>query len=225
MADRYHYLPSIGIGIMLAWGIPPLIKREQARNKILFPAGILFLLIMAFLTWQQCSYWRNSITLFSRALQVTNNNYIAHNHLASALLEKRKFDRAIFHYNEAIRINPTYAHAYLNRGNTYYILGNKQSALDDFKEAINLIPRTTNYAAAFNNLGVAYADLGQYKPAIDNFNEAIMLKPDYADAYNNRGLSYFNQEKKDLGCQDAQKACKLGNCKALEFAKNKGLCP
>ena len=68
MADRYHYLPSIGLAIMLAWGIPSLIKREDMRKKILFPAGIIFLIIMAVLTWKQCGYWRDSIELWNHAL-------------------------------------------------------------------------------------------------------------------------------------------------------------
>ena len=64
MADRYHYLPLIGIAVMLAWGIPLLIKREDIRKKILFPAAIAALAIWQFLTWQQCGYWKNSIDAF-----------------------------------------------------------------------------------------------------------------------------------------------------------------
>ncbi len=79
MADRYHYLPSIGIAVMLAWGIPLLIKREDMRKKILFPAAIAALAIMAVLTWKQCGYWKNSIELFNHALQVTKDNDMAHN--------------------------------------------------------------------------------------------------------------------------------------------------
>ena len=70
MADRYTYLPLIGIGIMLAWGMPLLFQRENIRKKILFPAGIAVLIILSVLTWQQCGYWKNSITLFSHALQI-----------------------------------------------------------------------------------------------------------------------------------------------------------
>ena len=95
MADRYHYLPSIGIAVMLAWGIPLLFKNEEIRKKILFPAGIAFLTIMAVLTWQQCGYWKNSITLFNHALQVTKDNYLAHNNLALPCLKKEKLKRLL----------------------------------------------------------------------------------------------------------------------------------
>ena len=82
MADRYTYLPSIGIAVMLAWGIPLLIKNENMRKKILFPAAMAFLAILTFLTWQQCGYWKNSIEIFNHALQVTKDNYLAHINLA-----------------------------------------------------------------------------------------------------------------------------------------------
>ncbi|MCX5848821.1 MAG: tetratricopeptide repeat protein [Deltaproteobacteria bacterium] len=224
MADRYTYLPSIGIAIMLAWGIPLFFQREDVRKKILFPAAIAILFILAILTWTQCGYWKNSITLFSRVLQVTKDNYIAHNHLASALHKRRFFERAIYHYNEAIRLNPVYAHAYYNRGITYYTLGQKQRALDDFKETIRIIPKSPDSASAYNNLGVTYTDLGQYQLAIDNYNEATRLKPDYTDAYNNRAIVYLNQGNSVSGCSDAQKACELGNCAALKDARSKELC-
>jgi len=72
--------------------------------------------------------------------------------------------------------------------------------------------------------GVAYAHLGQYKKAMEGFNKAISLKPDYPDAYNNRGIVYFIQNNKQQGCLDAQKACTLGNCELLKLSKTKGFC-
>jgi protein O-mannosyl-transferase len=224
MADRYTYLPSIGIAIMLSWCIPLLFPREDIRKKILFPMATVVVIILSVLTWKQCGYWKNSITLFSRALQITKNNYIAHNHLASALVNKRKFEQAIAHYNEAIRINPGYAHAYYNRGIAYYAFGQKMRALDDFKVASGIIPKIPDYAAVYNNMGVIYADLGQYQLAIDNYNEAILLDPNYSDAFYNRAYTYLKYGNNSSGCNDAKKACELGNCKALELVKNKESC-
>ncbi|PKN06383.1 MAG: hypothetical protein CVU72_04765 [Deltaproteobacteria bacterium HGW-Deltaproteobacteria-7] len=224
MADRYTYLPSVGIAVMLAWGIPLLFRSEDPCKKILFPAAIFAVALLSVLTWQQCGYWKNSITLFSHALQLTKGNYIAHNHLASAFLKKRSLEKAIVHYNEAIRINPVYAHAYYNRGIAHYILGQKKRALEDFKEAIHLIPKSPDSAAAYNNLGVTYADLGQYQSAIDNYDEAIRLKPDYIDAYKNRANIYLNHGDNISGCRDARKACESGDCKILEAAVSGALC-
>jgi Tfp pilus assembly protein PilF len=221
MADHYHYLPSVGIAVMLAWGIPSLIKSEDMRRKILFPAGIIFLTIMAFLSWKQCGHWKNSITLFSHALQVTKDNYLAHNNLGLALFAEGKSMEAIDHYNKAIRITPDCAGFYSNRGLAYAKLGQHKRAIEDYNKAVCITP---DYADAYNNRGIAYYKLGHYQRAIEDFNETIRLKPYDALAYNNRGNVYINQGNKKLGCPDAQKACELGICNVLEMAKGKGLC-
>ena len=156
MADRYTYLPSIGIAIMLAWGIPLLFPREDIRKKILFPAAIAVLAIMAVLTWQQCGYWKNSITLFSHALQVTKDNYLAHSNLAIALFKEGKIEEAIDHYNKAIRIKPS-SQFYGNRGIAYNKLGQYQLAIEDYNTAIRLKP---DYAEAYNNRGLLYLNQG-----------------------------------------------------------------
>ena len=96
MADRYHYLPSIGIAVMLAWGIPLLFKSENMRKNILFPAAVIFIVILAVITWQQCGYWKNNITLFNHALLVTKNNYLAHNNLLLHLLPKKARSKKLF---------------------------------------------------------------------------------------------------------------------------------
>ncbi|MCX5848924.1 MAG: tetratricopeptide repeat protein [Deltaproteobacteria bacterium] len=188
MADHYHYLPSVGIAIMLAWGIPSLIKSEEIRKNLLFPTGIIFLTIMALLSWNQCGYWKNSIKLFNHALRVTKNNTMVNNLLGSALFKKGKIGEAIDHYNKAILIAPDYIYAYGNRGKAYAKLGQYQRAIEDYTRAISL---KTDYAEGYYTRGTAYGKLlGQYKLSLDDFNEAIRLKPDYIDAYNNRGIVY-----------------------------------
>ncbi|MCX6224009.1 MAG: tetratricopeptide repeat protein [Bacteroidia bacterium] len=222
MADRHTYLPSIGIAIMLAWVLSLLFQSENTRKKILFPAEIASLAILSVLTWQQCSFWKNSITLFSHALQVTKDNYLAHNNRGTAYIGIGQYQRAIDDYNEGIRLNPGYAPAYNNRGNAYIGIGQYQRGIDDYNEAIL---RKTDFADAYNNRGVAYARLGQYQRVIEEFNKAIHLNPDHVDAYKNRGIAYFMQGNNKLGCLDVQKNCAMGgNCKLLEDAKRMGVC-
>ena len=221
MADRYTYLPSIGIAIMLVWGIPLLFRREDMRKKVLFPAGIAYLAILAVLTWQQCGYWKNSVKLFNHALYITKDNAQPHINLGLALAAEGKSKEAIDHYNEAIRLKPDYVEAYNNRGNAYNNLGKYQRAIEDYTKVISLKP---NHIKAYYNLGTAYAKLSQYQLAIEEFNTAIRLQPDYTLAYNGRATVYLIQGNNELGCSDAQKACVLGNCKALEIAKSIGYC-
>ena len=220
MADRYYYLPSIGIGVMLAWGIPLSFKNERVRKKILFPAVIVFLAILTFLAWEQCGYWKNNIGLWNHALNVTKDNYMAHNNLASALLEKEETQKAIYHYNKAISIN-NYAAAYYNKGVIYYRLGQYQQSIMNFQEAIRLKP---DYAEAYYNLGMIYNFLGQHQSAIKNYNEAIRIMPNHANAYNNRAFIYLNMGNNISGCSNAQKACNLGNCGTLTWAKSTRVC-
>ncbi|MDI6743079.1 MAG: tetratricopeptide repeat protein, partial [Smithella sp.] len=222
MADHYTYLPSIGIAIMLAWGIPALIKNENLRRKILFPVAVAFLLVLSVVTFHQCGYWKNSVAIFSRALEVTENNYMAHNNLAIALTEEGKIAEAIEHYDKAMAIKPELDLLYHNRGVSYVRAGRYQLAIGDYSKAINL--NSGNYNA-YNNRGIVYAELGMYQKAMEDFNTAISLNKNFADAYHNRSLTYFNERKREAGCADARKACELGNCGALGLARDRGLCP
>jgi cytochrome c-type biogenesis protein CcmH/NrfG len=221
MADRYIYLPSIGITIMLAWGIPSFIKSEKIRKKILFPVGIVVLSIMAALTWQQCGYWKNSIALFNHALQVTKDNYLAYNARGVIYAKSGQYQQAIEDFTKAIKLQPVYANAYYNRGLAYTNSGQYQRAIEDYNEEIRFQPL---YVDAYYYRGNAYTNFGQYQRAIEDYDTVIRLNPDYAEAYNNRGVVYFMQGDNKLGCRDAQKACELGKCRILEMAKGKGYC-
>jgi tetratricopeptide (TPR) repeat protein len=129
--------------------------------------------------------------------------------------------KAIEYLDETIKLKPNLVEAYNNRGIVYSDLGQHHRAIEDYNEAIRLNP---NYAHAYYNRGCSYGSLNQYQLAIDNYNEAIRLNPDDAASYYNRALANLAQGNKELGCNDAQKACGMGNCKALEEAKAKGIC-
>ncbi len=187
MTDRYHYLTSIGIAMMLAWGIPSLLPRKQIYKKILFSTAIAFLLVLTVLTWRQCHYWKNSKELWSHALNVTKNNYVAYNNLGPILFNEGKTDEAMEYFEKAIELNPDYTDAYNNRGYVYAALGNYDMAIKDYDEAIKSNP---DYMIAYNNRGTIYSDTGRYQLAIEDFNEAIRLQSGYVDAYNNRGIAY-----------------------------------
>ena len=206
MADRYHYLTSIGLAVMLSWGIPSLIKREELRKKILFPAAMAFLAILTFLTWQQCGYWKNSIELFKHALQVTKDNALAHNGFASALFDEGKTEEAIDHYNKSIQLNPYYVNTYYSRGITYDKLGQYQMAINDFSNAISL---KSDYADAYNARGAIFLKFGQYQQAIEDFNRAIQLNPTDIRGYNNRGILYTNLGQPQMAIKDFSTAISL----------------
>ena len=221
MADRYTYLPSIGIAVILAWLIPLLFQRAGIRKRILFSTATAVLSIFIFLTWMQCGYWKNSATLFSHTLRVTKDNYLAHNNLGVALSAEGIIKEAMDNYNEAIRIKPDYAEAYYNRAIAYNSLGHYQRAIEDYDRAIRIKP---DYTEAYNNRGNAYANLGLYQRAIGDYDKAIRIKPDFALSYNNYGAVYLLQGDKKRACHYMQKACVLGSCQVLEKAKSNGHC-
>jgi len=221
MADHYHYLPSIGIAVMLAWGIPPLLPHKYLLNKILFPVALVILLVWSVLTWKQCGIWRNSISLLNQTLRVTENNYIAHGHLGGALFTEGKTKEAIDQYNEALRLAPGYFDAYNNRGTAYNQMGQYEKALEDYSIAIRLKP---DYADAYHNRGIVHSELGDRKKALEDFSHAILLNPFFASAYGNRAVVYINTGDMALGCRDAQRACELGNCVTQQAANAQGLC-
>jgi tetratricopeptide (TPR) repeat protein len=209
MADRFTYLPLVGAGIMLAWGLPFLLQSKDSLKKILLPAGTFLIALWAFAAWQQCGYWRNSIELFGHALKVTKNNYLAHNNLGLALFAEGETEEAIAHYNEALNIKPIrpdHILVYNNRGIAYHRLGLYQNALDDLNKAISMKP---DYADAYSNRGIVYSNLNRNELALEDFNKAVQLKPDYADLYNNRGVAYAKLGHYQTAIDDFSKAIDL----------------
>lgn len=205
MADRYYYLPSIGIAVSLAWGIPLLIQSEAMRKKFLLPLGIASLAVMAFLTWRQCGYWKNSISLFDHSLQVTEDNYLARNNRGIAYAKAGQYHMAIEDYNMAIRLNPHFD-AYNNRGSAYAKTGEYQLAIEDYNKAIEL---NRDFIDAYSNRGTVYFKLNQYQLSVDDFSQAIRLEPDNATSYKNRGNAYFELGQYEKAIEDYNIAIRL----------------
>jgi len=153
IADRYAYLPLIGIFVIIAWGVPELLKEWHYRKNVLkASAGILILTLMP-ITWIQVSHWKSSITVFKHAIKVTDKKYpgfsVVHNNLGSALFAKQKIEEAISHYKMAIKLKPGYAVAHNNLGIALVAEGKNEEAISHYKTAIGLKP---DFAAAHNNL-------------------------------------------------------------------------
>jgi Tfp pilus assembly protein PilF len=221
LSDNYTYLPLIGITVMLVWGVASLSSIQALQKRFLFPAAILIILVLSWLSWKQCASWENSITVFRHAARVTKNNIVAHINLAFALSLQGKNEEALDHYNEVIRINPYFPEGYYNRATTYGEMGRYAQAMEDFKKAIALKP---DYVDAHYNLGTLYAKTGRYREAIQKYDEALRINPHYVLAYYSRGLAYLLQGKNEPGCRDARKACALGRCELLEQYRGKGQC-
>ena len=187
LADRYTYIPYTGLFIMIAWGLPELLSKWPQRKIALGLSMVIILTTFGICTHRQVSYWNNSFALFSHAIEVTQNNYVAYNNLGVADNRLGRYQDAIESYNQTIKIKQDYADAHFNLGIAYSELGRYQDAIVAYKQAIRIKP---DCAEAYINLGVAYNSLGRYQDAIEAYKQLIQIKPDYAEAYFNLGVAY-----------------------------------
>jgi protein O-mannosyl-transferase len=186
-ADRYTYIPYIGLFIMVAWGLPGLLSKLPQRKIALGLSMVIVLATLGICTHKQVSFWNNTITLFTHAIEVTQNNYVAYNNLGVALKSVDRYQDAIEAYKQAIKSKPDYVEAYYNLGIAYGKLGIRQNEIDAYKQTIRIKP---DFTEAYINLGFAYNALGRYLDAINAYEQVTKLQPNYADGHFNLGVVY-----------------------------------
>lgn len=194
MADRYTYVPLIGLFIVVAWGVADIAKGYRRSRLVLALSATMLLLALMLCSWLQVQHWQNSIKLFRHALRVTTNNYLAHYNLGNALALKGNLTDAIFQYNQALRISPHDPEAHNNLGNALSLQGNFHEAIMHYREAVRLKP---TFAEAHRNLGVSLDRQGQHLQAMQHYEEAIRLSPDDAQSHNNLGVTLAEQGRLD----------------------------
>jgi len=182
LADRFTYLPLIGIFIMVAWGIPDLLRAWHHHQAACAGAAALALGACTVLTARQLQPWQDTQHLFEHALTVTRNNYVAHFMLGTVLLEEGRRDEAFTQFAETARIEPTYFKAELNMGVILEARGDREAAKQQYLAALRANP---DYADAHNSLGAVLAAQGDTDGAVAQYREAIRLDPDFSAAHNN----------------------------------------
>jgi protein O-mannosyl-transferase len=186
MADRYTYVPSLGLLVLVAWGAGALAGRWRHGVAACSVAAAALLLLCLPLTRRQISYWQDSQTLFRHALAVTEDNPFSRNNLGTALMEQGQMDEAISQFQQALHLKPEAAMAHYNLGTALAKAGQTQEAIGQLREAIRLEPDNVH---ARNNLGRALVKAGQLDEAISQFQQALRLQPDYAQAHYNLGTA------------------------------------
>jgi Flp pilus assembly protein TadD len=204
MADRYTYIPYIGLFIALTWGLVAVSRGW--RPEILRGVGLMVVIACAVQTRHQLGYWVDSETLFRHALSVTENNWLCQNNLASALDRQGRVDEAIAHFRESLRLDPNKALTRNNYGATLVKTGQIEEAIQEYEKAIRLSP---GYAGAYNNLGSALAQQGRLDDAVARYQEALELDPGYVAAHNNLGNAYGRRGQLDQAITHFQAAIRL----------------
>ena len=220
MAEHWLYLPSIGFFIILS-GCLLAISRI---NKLKAPAVVLMaalVLVYAFLTIKQNSYWSDKILFYNRTLQYASDSPRIYNNLCKAYNDSGRSREAIPACKKAIEIKPDYAQAYQNLGNAYQGSGDNAQALKAYQEALRLNPKD---AFIYNSLAVLYSKTGRIQEAISFLRKAIEVNPHCADAYNNLGNIYASEGKIEDAVFLYGKAIESasGNIHAAEYYYNLG---
>jgi Flp pilus assembly protein TadD len=186
MADRYSYLPSVGLWIMVAWGVRDWIGgRPYLRMTAALAGGMT---VVACMIWTplQVRYWQDTRTLFMRAASVTDHNYLAYYNLGCYAKDDGEYAQAILYFEKALSAEADnapwadHARAYNNLGYAYLHRGEITNAVADFEKALELQPR---YPEAFYNLGRAFLTNNQPDVAVDCFERALALDPNVAEIH------------------------------------------
>lgn len=186
-ADRYAYLPLIGVYVAIAWSARDALARwPRARSVVAVVACTLLVACMA-RARNQVGYWQNSFRLFEHALEVTDSNWGVHYNLGMFLSKRGDLESAVDHYKSAIRIKPDLAVAHQALGVAISALGRRGEAMSHWERAVEIDP---DLADAHSHLGAAYLKLGDLDRAIARFERVARLRPDRADSHYNLGLAY-----------------------------------
>ncbi len=183
IADRYTYIPLIGIFLAIVWIAGELLA---SRRMLSIAIAAIVTVSLALVTNRQVGYWRDSKTLLERALAVTKDNFIAHNNYGVVLAESGQFESAIEHYRRAIEIKPHYARAHSNLGSALTVVGRFDEAVAALEHSLSLRP---NEAETHYNLAVTLARQQDYAGTILHCRSALELNPGYSVAHFDLGLA------------------------------------
>ena len=192
MADRYTYLAQIGLGLGIAGMVVGLSSAWPFRRLACSLAAVLVIAALMACAWRQTAFWRNSETLWSRALACTSRNAVAHSGLGTSLQKQGRIEEAVRQYQLALDINPAHPMAHNNLGAILLQQGHLDEAIRHYQAALAASP---NYAKAHCNLGSCYYGQGKLKEAISEFQRALEIEPNYADARHNLALALQLQEQ------------------------------
>jgi len=206
MADRFAYVPLIGLFIALVWGSTEWLDRSQVGKKWRIAASAFLLTALLMNTRLQLGYWQDSTILFGHSIRVTEDNFLAHHGLGTALLEDGRLDEALAHFSVALHIKPSDPHGSYNMGVALKRKGNSQGATWYFSKALDLNP---NLAVAHNQLGIMLMTQDRLEEAVEHFVEAVENDSQLVTAHNNLGAALMEQGRVEEAIERYRLALRL----------------
>ena len=206
MADRYSYIPLIGVFVMIGWGAAEVVENRSGMKRWALGTGIGVLMVLAVVTRHHVGFWQDTTTLFERALQVTSNNYVAHNVLGLESRAKGESGKALEHFQEALRINPRYIRAHNNLGVVLLEQQRFEEAMGHFSQALEINPRSYE---AHHNLGLALVQTGNLAKGIEYFYTTVELRPEFAQGYSDLATALQQTGRLDEALEHAREALRI----------------
>ncbi len=190
MADRYAYVPLMGIFVALAWGVSELVAKFQVRSVVTRRAWSAAVIVLAILTWKEVGHWSSSYELWSHALDVTTNNYVAEAELGNVLVMGQRYNEALPHYQRAAALDGHDPDSRVNMGTIYEAEGLHREAAAEYEDAIRVLSelppgeaqKNTIFAATWS-LGNTYVGLGEYEKARLEYRRSREINPDGFRSY------------------------------------------
>ena len=206
MADRYAYVPFIGLFVIVAWFADEMISRPLPILRIGIAAAAVGLLSA---TYVQISYWRNSFTLFTHALRVTPDNAFAESSLGTALLEMGRLSEAAYHLQTAIRLTPGFLPQHYTLGMILQRQNRLEEAEREYQLVIDSSTDPAESAQSHNNLGVLFSQENQLDRAVREFDAAIGINPNEQNSYLGRGLIEYQRGQAGAAVGDFRRATQI----------------
>ncbi len=205
MADRYSYIPLIGLFVAMVWGIAALQARLSLTAGWVAAAGAALLTACGLLTWRQSAYWSTTTTLFEHAIAATGDNAVAQNNLGVSLQDAGDWAGAESHFAEAVRIKPRYADALENLGLCREKQGRRAEAIEFLQKALEIKPGpVTCYNAA-----KMFGEEGDWPRAVEHYRRALELKPDFVKARYNLAVLLAKQGRGDEAASEYEEVLRL----------------
>jgi len=203
-ADRYTYLPQIGLNIAMVWLIWDLTKSWRTQKIILSSAAVIVVATLSILSWKQTQHWRDTEALWRHTLAITPDSDVAHAGLGGILFVRGQVDESIDHYERALRLRNGNAAAHFGLGRALARKQKTDAAIFHFQKALAIQP---DYIGASNDLGVLLASKGEIKEAIEAWRQTLSFDPGDADAANN--IAWVRATAADADLRDGKEALKL----------------
>jgi tetratricopeptide (TPR) repeat protein len=180
-ADRYAYIPLIGIFVMMVWGAADLADHRQLSFRSRARIAAIVLAIFVLFTCDQLRYWRSAVDLWAHTVDVTKDNFFAEQNLGAALLASDRYQEALPHFEKAVKLRPFEAGGHLNLGGDFALIDRPRDAIVEYETAIPLVSNPNMLIPAYNTLGRLYAEMGNYEKARASYQQALRINPDRTD--------------------------------------------